>query len=149
MFFIPCDNWKTLFLCKFVVILRFISTVILLFFKQVWRELHVLLYLHKNSWTLIPKFQNEVLLNHTCYIFKLLLVFEFLLHCILFYHSFKLLLVNKMFLKSSKLFLWHVFYSTILMFLQILFSKWEQYHEALGTYNNNGYTNILKSIKMG
>ena len=63
MFFIPNDNFKTLFLYKFLVTLRFGATALLLRSeKQVfWEKSAFYIHYLQNNITmlLIPKFQNK------------------------------------------------------------------------------------------
>ena len=63
MLFIPCDNWKTLLLYKFIVTQRFGETAILLCsLKQVfWKKSSFYIhYLHNNiTMQLIPKVHNK------------------------------------------------------------------------------------------
>ena len=62
MFFVPCDNWKTLFFLKVCRYCEIFSTAILSFsLKQVFlKEIRILRYLHNNSVVLIlmPSFEK-------------------------------------------------------------------------------------------
>ena len=54
MFFVPCDNWKTLVVLKDCCYCEIFSAAILSFsLKKVLKKVHVLHYLHNNSAVLI------------------------------------------------------------------------------------------------
>ena len=139
MFFIPCGNWKTLFLWKFVVNLRFFSTDILFFFFQasLERAPHFTLSPQQqlNANTKVPKWNSSI-----SYLLHFLTAFNFWIPSIQYFvlWSFHIFNWEWNVLKKLKTIFVVCFYSTILMFLQIVFPKWEQYHGARGTYKNDG-----------
>ena len=67
MFFIQCGDWKTLFLTKIVLTLRFFQRHIVAFFEtNVLKEIRILRilspqYSATNGEVLIPKFQNKAI----------------------------------------------------------------------------------------
>ena len=67
MFFIPFDNWKSLFFVKVCLLLRdFCSCHIVAFFEtSVLKEVCISCYLHNINAALIPKFQNKAMVCFT------------------------------------------------------------------------------------
>ena len=92
MFFILCDNWKTLFFSKSLSLLwDFFNHHVVVFFEtSVLKEVHILHYLHNTSAMLIPMFQKNAIVYYTyTYLINfrswLMIAFFILLYFLLFF----------------------------------------------------------------
>ena len=77
IFFIPCDNWKTLFLQKIIYTLRFLKPLCFCASWNRWFEisLYFIIYLHDKSTMLIRKWKVPKWSSHISYLFNFLSYF--------------------------------------------------------------------------
>ena len=118
MFFIPCDNWKTLFFNKVL------SIPWCLFNRSLWKKWfksspYFILYLHNKITMLIPKWK--------------------IINCLYYFLFFMLyfFLWMKYFLKTQKLSGIMFFQRFFVLFLHKVYIKWEKNQSPLGYININ------------
>ena len=126
MFFILCDNYKTLFSIQFYLYLEvlFNRHVLAFFEASDLKEVHTM----QHNTILMPKFQNEALVYHTCVSYFLTIFifwgstsfFKFFIH---FFSSFFVFYLHYFLFEKTSL--EACFFNTIFMVLQIVCKKWE------------------------
>ena len=134
MYFIPRDDWKTLFFIKVFRCSEGFSNCSLagLFQTGVLKEVHILCFLQENAYI-------KVLFCLLIIFFYLLLFFDYGFIQAFILRLFHIFLLKNVFLKNSKSLWKHVFSNRTFMLLQIGFMKWEQ-----NRYNdkNNDHINV-------